>query len=132
MTIDEIRRANLLALIDERSFSDFAAELDLDASYLSQIKTRHRTMGKKFARKIEDKLKLPGGWMDAAHLAGEGNEAGNLPLVVEDPSKLALLALFDALPKSEQVALLADLEEKKRRYDKLWEEMSEQRKMATK
>ena len=70
--------------------------------------------------------------MDAAHLAGEGNEAGNLPLVVEDPSKLALLALFDALPKSEQVALLADLEEKKRRYDKLWEEMSEQRKMATK
>ena len=65
-------------------------------------------------------------WLDgntaSMALAGNGTETG------DDPRKTALFALFDALPKSEQEAVMSDLAAKKRRYEQIYEEMSEQRK----
>jgi transcriptional regulator with XRE-family HTH domain len=60
----------------------------------------------------------------ALALADNGTEA--------DPRKKALFALFDALPKSEQEAVMADLTAKKRRVEQIYEEMSEQRKVKRK
>jgi len=59
-----------------------------------------------------------------------------LPVAREEPPlsprQQAMLSLFDALPKSEQEAVMSDLAAKKRHFDQLWEEMSEQRKVKRK
>jgi hypothetical protein len=106
MTIDEIRRANLLALIGERNISSFAREFDQNESYLSQIKNSHRNMGRAMARKLEAKARLPDGWMDAAHSVPEAVAGEFMPAVVAEPRKLALLNLFDGLTHTQQDELI--------------------------
>lgn len=69
-----IRRQNLALL--ERELAGLAemerrAGGEVTASYLSQVKTGYRQMGDKIARKLEEKMGLEIGWMDAAH-AHEG------------------------------------------------------------
>jgi len=74
-TISEIRRANLLTLIDRAgTIADLNESIGLDRTdaTLSQIKNRSphsrtgkpRSMGDDLARKIEARLGLPAGWMD--------------------------------------------------------------------
>lgn len=75
-TIDEIRRENLLALIDRyKSIAEFNVALGRrrnDPTF-ALIKNRQlnrgkpRVMGDKIARGIEDRLGLSSGWMDEDH-----------------------------------------------------------------
>lgn len=71
----DIRRTNLLSLIGEfGSIRKLADVTDTPASYLSNIKNRvkagnkPRSMGDDVARKFEEKLGKPLGWMDQLHL----------------------------------------------------------------
>lgn len=70
MNIKDIRHQNLLALSRELGgLRDMARRSSsaLDANYLSQLKNRSREMGDSYARKIEESLSLPAGWMDHQH-----------------------------------------------------------------
>ena len=64
----EIRRANMLALADQHGgLQALADATKTDAKYLSQVKNRWkgRGMGDDVARRIEEALGKPRGWMDA-------------------------------------------------------------------
>lgn len=100
-TIDEIRRARLEALIQERgsiAALNEALGLDRTDSTLSQIRTqaRHsstgkpRTMGDELARRIEERLQLPRGWMDTSL---------ELERQAADPQAAAILAMLGQLPE---------------------------------
>jgi hypothetical protein len=45
----------------------FAERLDLSDRYLSHIKCRRKNIGHNVARMIEERLKLPHGWLDREH-----------------------------------------------------------------
>ncbi len=61
----EIRRANLLLLIAEAgSAAALAHRAGIDETYLRNIKNAVREMGDELARRIEEKLEMPHGWMD--------------------------------------------------------------------
>lgn len=45
----------------------FAERLDLSDRYLSHIKCQRKNIGNNVARGIEDRLKLPHGWLDREH-----------------------------------------------------------------
>lgn len=71
MDISEIRRQNLLLLIDKfKTQAEFADKIDKPASYISQLKKgknkkgKETNMGSEFARDIEKKLGLEYGWLD--------------------------------------------------------------------
>lgn len=81
MDIYQTRRQNLLALIDRATGAATLAErCGSSPQYISQLvnqtkdpKTgRARTMGDKFARRLEAAFDLPGGWMDKQH-SGKGS-----------------------------------------------------------
>ena len=125
MTINEIRRANLLFLLGEQNASDFAKHYGLDVSYLSQIKTRNRKMGDSFARRVEVALKLAVGWMDTAHPdVAEHGEDTDKPLMVSDPRKRALLGLFDGLSHQQQEEMIRWAEAKELENITLYDELS--------
>jgi len=70
MDIQDIRLKNLITLINrELSQAVFSEKVDIDASYLSQIKNPNnpKKLGEKLARKIETKLKLSKFWLDQDH-----------------------------------------------------------------
>lgn len=62
--IQATRLSNLEQLIGDMKNADYAREYDLDASYISQLRNRHRTFGEKAARKIELYSGLPIGSLD--------------------------------------------------------------------
>ena len=71
----------------------FAEHLQLSDRYLSHIKCGRKNIGSNIARAIEERLKLPHGWMDREHDA--------LKLPTDDREKLFLetaLSLFRAQP----------------------------------
>jgi len=71
----------------------FAEHLQLSDRYLSHIKCGRKNIGNNVARAIEERLKLPHGWMDREH------DAFKLP--TDDREKLFLetaLSLFRAQP----------------------------------
>jgi hypothetical protein len=45
----------------------FAQQLELSDRYLSHIKCKRKNIGSMIARTIEDRMKLPHGWMDRQH-----------------------------------------------------------------
>lgn len=70
MNSKEIRLSNLQALIQKAgTAAEFSKQSDIATSLLSQILSTNptRNVGDKLARKIEEKLQLPPGWMDAQH-----------------------------------------------------------------
>ena len=87
-TVDKIRHAKLLQLIDEAgSVKAVAERLGVSSAQISQLKTRSihtlsgraRVMGDELARKIEEAFEKPVGWMDAAvfeHAGSGGAKAG--------------------------------------------------------
>ena len=68
MKISDIRRKNLNDLIGRHGergrIIDFAERHGLDASYISQLLNKHRGMGEKAARKIEQVIGLAPGALD--------------------------------------------------------------------
>lgn len=85
MDISEIRRRNLLLLLERyEQDKDFAAQVGIGTTYLSRLKRPgEREMGGPIARRIEERLKLPYGWMDALHADdGEPVEPSGPPLKV--------------------------------------------------
>ncbi len=83
----EIRRANLMALIDDyKTQAYFAERIGKPASYVSQLKKgltpkgKPVGMGNNVARDIEQALNLPFGWMDRLHDDG----TGAMPVPSED------------------------------------------------
>ncbi len=75
LTVEEIRRRNLDLLIEEfSSQANIAHICKVSVAYLCHIRTQARkktgkvaTMGSELARKLEQGLGKPVGWMDIAH-----------------------------------------------------------------
>lgn len=120
------------------SIAQFANLFDLDASYISQLLNGHRTFGEKSAAKIGVKIANNPELFDTYSIDKPTNGQ-----VIEEPSPLPaqqdltvtlrhakLIALFDALPESEQDEVLAELDKKKRYFEQIYDEMS--RKVAAK
>lgn len=70
ITIDEIRRKNLLALIAESGDKRviLAEKINTNPAYISQVLTpndeKRRSIGDEIARRLEESYKKPHGWMD--------------------------------------------------------------------
>lgn len=82
MDIKAIRLSNLIKLIsNEESQEAFSRKVDIEPSYLSQIKNPNnpKNLGEKLARKIEASLGLEKGWMDQLH-------DGDVPEKISDNS----------------------------------------------
>lgn len=80
MEIKEIRLENLLALAKrEGQDLEFCKRIDMNPSYLPQLKSRSKAVGDKIARKIEEKLGLERGYMDTVHSDDEARPATPLP-----------------------------------------------------
>jgi hypothetical protein len=85
----------------------FAERLGLSDRYLSHIKCNRKNIGNHVARTIEQRLKLPHGWMDREH------DAFNMP--TDDKEKLFVetaLSLFRAQPHEARELMLDLLREK--------------------
>lgn len=85
----------------------FAERLGLSDRYLSHIKCNRKNIGNNVARTIEQRLKLPHGWMDREH------DSFNMP--TDDREKLFVetaLSLFRAQPHETRDLMLELLREK--------------------
>lgn len=79
----------------------FAQHLDLSERYLSHIKCNRKNIGNAVARTIEERLKLPHGWMDREH--------NTLNLPADDKEKLFVemaLILFRAQPNDAREVMI--------------------------
>lgn len=74
MEIKHIRRRNLVALIGGKTQREFAEETGMSDRHVSQLVNGFRQMGDVIARRIEEKLRLPRGWMDASHAGQEARQ----------------------------------------------------------
>lgn len=92
-----IRRLNLEYLIGEReTIANLAKLYDLNESLLSQVKNGTRNMGDRLARKMEEAMAKPTGWMDVPHFKSQ-----------EQAVEYAeLMHIYDALPEGEREAWL--------------------------
>jgi hypothetical protein len=85
----------------------FAERLDLSDRYLSHIKCNRKNIGNNVARAIEDRLKLPHGWMDREH--------DSLHLPVDEKERLFVetaLTLFRAQPNEARELMLEQLRQR--------------------
>ena len=97
MEIKEIRRRNLILLIESRERqSVLAAELKMAPSILSNIVTGARDMGHGIARRIEKRLLLEPGWMDSLREK----------MAVPDRLRAQLLHLYENLSQDGRDALI--------------------------
>ncbi|MDI4633320.1 hypothetical protein J7U46_09700 [Pelomonas sp. V22] len=116
LPVRAIRHANLLALIHYAgSIQKLADALNKSHSQLSQLRNqvvhstsgKPRTIGDDLAREIEEKLQLPGGWMDNSH-ASEAFQLWNMHERGDDnlrpPEEAELVSTF-AIPKALKAAL---------------------------
>jgi hypothetical protein len=69
MVNSEVRRENLLYLWrgTDTLQKHFAAQIKTSPNTLNQFLTGHRVIGSRTARKVEQELSLPLGWMDERH-----------------------------------------------------------------
>jgi hypothetical protein len=104
MNSSQIRHKNFMRLFDD--FIDrhpdepqrgmlklFAQHLGLSDRYLSHVKCNRKNIGNIVARTIEERLRLPHGWMDREH--------DSLNMTIDDNEKLFVetaLTLFRAQP----------------------------------
>lgn len=94
--VDNLRKANLALLIKQwGGATNLGKKLKHSGpSYLSQLIGAGRPITEKTARRIEDQLDLPTGWMDADHTA-EKNTVVN-PLLIASVVMAVGAALEDA------------------------------------
>jgi hypothetical protein len=109
--VEEIRRANLLSLIQEAGSAARLATLSgLAAPYISQVSRAvpnskgkgARVMGPDVARRLETKMGKPRGWMDTDHSAL--NIAADL-----NGREGQLVGLFRLLTDADQAHLINEL-----------------------
>lgn len=94
MDIKEIRLANLLSLAQRHGQDiDFCKRIEMNPSYLPQLKSRLKTIGDKVARRVEEKLGLQRGYMDVSH------EPTELPDKLPEADVMATAFSIEALPK---------------------------------
>lgn len=123
MNSKEIRRKNLRALVNKAdSGAAFAKQADIAPSLLSQILSQNptRNIGDRLARKIEEKLSLPPGWLDSMHGTDHEQKPVEQIKVSEDGSSryqalLTLGKLIEDFTPSELAELEAQVELIRRR-----------------
>jgi hypothetical protein len=113
-TIAEIRRANLLALVDKYGGRDqLAHAIGRDRNQIDQLLTK-KNMGSNLARSIESALKLPVGRMDAIYPIGAAREAaineGRAPYRISQDDNVALLDAWKRLDAVMRAHVLAIIE----------------------
>ncbi|MDC9620846.1 MULTISPECIES: hypothetical protein [Xenorhabdus] len=91
-----------------------------EKSYLSQLMNGKASFGEKAARRLERDYRMPDGYLDTDT---NNSELGDQLQITLTPRQKILLELFDELPNSEADDLIKNLEEKKRHYDNLLEEL---------
>ncbi|WP_407078475.1 hypothetical protein [Xenorhabdus bovienii] len=91
-----------------------------EKSYLSQLMNGKASFGEKAARRLERDYRMPDGYLDTDT---NNSELGDQLQITLTPRQKILLELFDELPNSEADDLIKNLEEKKRHYDSLLEEL---------
>lgn len=65
MDVRETRLANIESLAAQHRYAkEFCKTVGLDPSYLSQLRSRSKSVGNALARAIEGKLGLEAGWLD--------------------------------------------------------------------
>lgn len=106
MDVIEIRRNNIKYLADVKYGRLRLSELIgyQDANYINQLCGGFGAFGNRTARKIEEKLGLPRGWMD--------NPQSDEPRV-ENQSGTSLRELWESSSPEERAAFLADLASKR-------------------
>jgi len=67
MPIVEVRRANLLWLVERFGEAEIARRLDVTRQRISVCATGKRNVGNALARRIEDTFGLSRGWLDSVH-----------------------------------------------------------------
>lgn len=67
MEIKEIRRRNLLSLLEDYGQKELGKLTDTPPNYFSQVKNRTRNMGDTVARRVEKMLGKSVGWLDTTH-----------------------------------------------------------------
>jgi transcriptional regulator with XRE-family HTH domain len=123
--VRSFRRVNLGNLIARYGGQRaFAERVGLSPAHVSQIMTGRRNVGDQVARRIEQALNRPPGWMDIDHSYAKDN----VPELT--PRQAILLDHFEALTEEQQGELLRELEEKKQRNEAIFEALS--RKKAAK
>lgn len=126
-------RLNNLKLVMERGHltqAELAIKCDLAPSLISQIMTKRRNMGATLARKLEEKLDLDEGWFDFPHDIVDTTvqmiKSEWKPKAFESSltkREIRLIELFRQMPESEKVNIIMGLNERKREYDKLLDEL---------
>ncbi|SCZ55679.1 MULTISPECIES: hypothetical protein [Photorhabdus] len=96
-----------------------------ERSYLSQLMNGKASFGEKAARRLEQDYRMPDGYLDADT---NTPELGSPLQVTLTPKQKVLLELFDKLPDSDADDLIKNLEDKKRHYDNLLEELLHKKK----
>ncbi|MCK3667558.1 hypothetical protein [Photorhabdus noenieputensis] len=91
-----------------------------EKSYLSQLMNGKASFGEKAARRLEQDYRMPDGYLDADT---NPHQLGSPLQVTLTPKQKVLLDLFDELPDSDADDLIKNLEDKKRHYDNLLEEL---------
>lgn len=93
MEIKEIRLNNLLALSSKYGrIVDFCDRIAMNPSYFSQIKSGKKAIGGDIARKVEEKLGMPRGYMDSLQ------DEDKLPSKPPGTDALATAYSIEALP----------------------------------
>lgn len=93
MDIKEIRLANLIDLLGRSGLDvDFCKKIDMNPSYLPQLKAKTKSIGDKVARRIEERLGLERGYMDSVH------EKNQLPEKMPGSDALATAFSIESLP----------------------------------
>ena len=104
MDIYEIRRRNLEQVLREqdRTIVELARRTGTSANYLTQVLSDRtaRHMGSTVARRIENRLELPDGWMD--HLPGIGPDLS--------AEAVELGRKFDTLPDRLKIKLIREID----------------------
>ncbi|WP_052739523.1 hypothetical protein [Photorhabdus caribbeanensis] len=116
MDIKGIRRKRLKEWFSTKTLPE------KEKSYLSQLINGKASFGEKAARRLERDYHMPIGYLDTDTNTGEVSQCIEL-----SKRQKILLELFDELPDSEADELLKTLEEKKRYYNQLLEELSQKK-----
>ncbi len=118
MDIKQIRLHNFLALAaGYTTKQEFCRAIDIRPAYFSQVKAGTKAIGDKVARRIEELLELPGGFLDT--LQNSQKSAEQLP----SSAAINLAYLIDDMPpivkermRSMILAVAAELSEKSAKH----------------
>lgn len=98
MNIADIRHTNFLLLLNNEcgpsrgASKEMADRLGMEPTQTSHLKTRHRKIGDKLARRIELAFKKDEGWMDRSHPAyGVAESAATYIVTTENAGKIPLI-----------------------------------------